>query len=95
MKLRGEIYSDKYNTSNGRRTYFFNIKKNREGSLFLNLVESMKKFDGRFDRQEIVIYEEHIEEFRETFNRVIDEFVALKQDKNYNNDSSEQIDTDR
>ncbi len=81
MKLRGELYSDKYGTSNGKRTYFFNVKKNREGDLFLNLVESLRKFDDRFERQEIVIYEEHIEKFRDIMNSVIDKLIELREDK--------------
>ena len=40
MGLRGEIYSSR--ASAGRRTYFYNVKENRNGDLFLNIVESKK-----------------------------------------------------
>ena len=40
MGLRGEIFS--WRNTIGRRTYFFNVKENRTGDVFLNLVESKK-----------------------------------------------------
>lgn len=81
MKLRGEVFSDRFDIPNRKRTYFFNIKRNREGDLFLNLVESLKKFDDNFDRQEIVIYEEHIEEFRDKIDAVIQTFLEIRDRK--------------
>ena len=38
MAIRGEIFSSQVQTE--KRTYFFNVKENRTGSHFLNLVES-------------------------------------------------------
>ncbi len=72
MGARGEIYTEKLELTNGKRTYFFNVKENRNGDMFLALVESIRKFDDRYERQQIVIYEEHIELFVDVMNRVFD-----------------------
>ncbi len=61
MAIRGEIFSSQVMTE--KRTYFFNVKENRTGSHFLNIVESTKKPDGSFDRHSIMVYEEDIENF--------------------------------
>ena len=34
-----------------KRTYFFNVKENRTGDLFLNIVESKKSEEDRFERR--------------------------------------------
>ena len=60
MAIRGEIFSSQFTTD--KRTYFFNVKENRTGSHFLNIVESKKMANGDFDRHSIVIYEEDMEE---------------------------------
>jgi hypothetical protein len=38
MGVRGEIFSNRVILPN--RTYFFNVKENRMGDLYLNIVES-------------------------------------------------------
>jgi glycerol kinase len=40
MGTRGEVFSSKASTA--KRTYFFNVKENRLGDVFLNIVESKK-----------------------------------------------------
>jgi len=40
MGTRGEVFSSKANTA--KRTYFFNVKENRTGDIFLNVVESKR-----------------------------------------------------
>jgi hypothetical protein len=61
MGIRGEVFSSKL--SSGKRTYFFNVKENRHGDLFLNLVESKKSGDSNFERHSIIVFEEDIENF--------------------------------
>ena len=41
MGQRGELFSSRANRE--KRTYFFNVKENRSGDLFLNIVESRKR----------------------------------------------------
>lgn len=72
MAIRGEIFSSQVITE--KRTYFFNVKENRMGSHFLNIVESTKKPDGTFDRHSIMVYEEDIDNFMRELNRAFKVF---------------------
>ncbi len=75
MGVRGEIFSTKLNTD--KRTYFFNIKENRFGDLFLNLVESKKNSSEGFERQSIVVFEEDLQNFVTEFQKALD-FIKKK-----------------
>ncbi|AEJ19187.1 DUF3276 family protein [Gracilinema caldarium] len=66
MGMRGELFSTKVNLQN--RTYFFNVKENRMGDLYLNIVESKNKETGGFDRQSIVLFAEDLQEFLKGFD---------------------------
>lgn len=76
MGQRGEVYSTK--TSIGKRTYFFNVKENRHGDLFLNIVESKKAQDSMmegpaaFERQSVIVFQEDMEAFLDSFQKAID-----------------------
>ena len=72
MAIRGEIFSSQVQTE--KRTYFFNVKENRMGSHFLNIVESTKKPDGSFDSHSIMVYEEDIDNFMRELNRAFKVF---------------------
>jgi hypothetical protein len=50
------------------RTYFFNVKENRMGDLYLNVVESKNKESGGFERQSVVIFAEDLREFLTGFD---------------------------
>ena len=76
MAIRGEIFSSQVQTE--KRTYFFNVKENRMGSHFLNIVESTKKPDGTFDRHSIMVYEEDIDNFMKELNRAFKVFRRQK-----------------
>jgi hypothetical protein len=65
MGIRGEIYSTKVSLEN--RTYFFNVKENRLGDLYLNIVESKNKETGGFDRQSVVLFADDLQEFLKGF----------------------------
>ena len=54
MGSRGELFSTRATTP--KRTYFFNVKENRHGDVFLNLVESKKATESDFQRQSIVVF---------------------------------------
>ncbi|NNM53785.1 MAG: DUF3276 family protein [Spirochaetales bacterium] len=69
MGIRGEVFSTK--TSTGKRTYFFNIKENRHGDLFLNMVESKKQVDSSFERHSMVVFEEDLETFLDGLNQAV------------------------
>lgn len=69
MGIRGEVYSGRL--SSGTRTYFFNVKENRHGDLFLNLVESKKHGESGFERHQVLIFEEDIELFKREFDKAV------------------------
>lgn len=69
MAVRGEIFSSKVITE--KRTYFFNVKEDRTGSHFLNIVESKKQLNGSFDRHSIMVYREDVENFIRELNKAV------------------------
>jgi hypothetical protein len=69
MGLRGEIYSER--ASSGKRTYFFNVKENRHGDVFLNIVESKKNTNNDFERYSLIVFEEDLEVFLEGFKKAV------------------------
>jgi len=66
MGIRGELFSQKVILPN--RTYFFNVKENRMGDLYLNIVESKNRDNGGFDRQSIILFSEDLQEFLKGFD---------------------------
>jgi hypothetical protein len=76
MGIRGEVFSTK--TSTGKRTYFFNIKENRHGDLFLNMVESKKQMDSSFERHSMIVFEEDLETFMDGLTQAVE---FLRKDK--------------
>jgi hypothetical protein len=76
MGLRGEIFSSK--VSAGGRTYFFNVKENRHGDLFINLVESkLQENGGGFERRSILVFEEDLEQFLDGLQQAV-KFLKTK-----------------
>ena len=75
MGQRGELFSSRANTE--KRTYFFNVKENRSGDLFLNIVESRKRESadadsGRgFERHSLMFYEEDLAAFVAAFEQAV------------------------
>ena len=67
MGVRGELFSTK--VSSEKRTYFFNVKENRNGDAFLNIVESKKEGEGDYERHQIMVYQEEIELFVKEFEK--------------------------
>ncbi|MDR1893251.1 MAG: PUR family DNA/RNA-binding protein [Spirochaetales bacterium] len=70
MGIRGEVFSSK--ASVGKRTYFFNIKENRTGDLFLNMVESKKQGEVGFERHSIIVFDEDLDVFLEEFTQAVE-----------------------
>ena len=66
MGIRGELFSTKVALPN--RTYFFNVKENRMGDLYLNIVESKNKETGGFDRQSVILFADDLQEFLKGFD---------------------------
>lgn len=71
MGERGEVYSTKLVKND--RTYFFNVKENVYGDLYLNIVESRPTdIEGRFFRQSVLVYQEDLGEFVKEFQKTLD-----------------------
>lgn len=70
MGVRGEVFSTK--ATSGKRTYFFNVKENRHGDLFLNIVESKRSEESEdFERHSLVVFREDLDGFMEGFSRAL------------------------
>lgn len=61
MGLRGELFSTRMACDG--RTYFFNVKENRVGDLFLTIVESKPTETGDFDRRSVVVFQDSSADF--------------------------------
>ena len=59
MSIRGELYTTEVVLEN--RSYFFNVKENRSGDIFLQIVESKKGDGADFDRLQISIFQEDMQ----------------------------------
>jgi hypothetical protein len=79
MGIRGEIFSTKIILQN--RSYFFNVKENRMGDLYLNIVESKNQETGGFERQSVILFADDLQEFLQGFDeslRVLEKAVREK-----------------
>ncbi|MDR3312181.1 MAG: DUF3276 family protein [Spirochaetaceae bacterium] len=61
MGMRGELYTTKVVLEN--RAYFFNVKENRTGDVFLQIVESKSRNGEDFERRDIVLFADDMPEF--------------------------------
>jgi len=69
MGTRGEVFSSRAATA--RRTYFFNVKENRTGDLMLNIVESKKGEEDRYERRSLIVFQEDLPVFLEAFDAAV------------------------
>lgn len=61
MGIRGELYTTQIVLD--KRSYFFNVKENRTGDVFLQIVESKKNDGVDFDRHQVAIFAEDMQKF--------------------------------
>lgn len=66
MGVRGELFTTQVILDN--RSYFFNVKENRTGDVFLQVVESKNKNGEEFDRHAIVVFEDDAQKFLKGLN---------------------------
>ncbi|MFW6362726.1 MAG: DUF3276 family protein [Spirochaeta sp.] len=78
MGLRGELFSSR--AVSEKRMYFFNVKENRRGDMFLNIVESKRTTEGasETDRHQIVVYQEELEDFYNALSEAVDHIKNRK-----------------
>ncbi len=76
MGVRGELFTTQINLEN--RSYFFNVKENRAGDVFLQVVESKNKNGEDFDRHAIVVFAEDMQKFCKGFEESL---VFIEKDR--------------
>ena len=81
MGIRGEIYSTRSNSKSEKRTYFFNVKENRAGDVYLNIVESKKHGESDFERHQIVVFQEDMTDFLYALGRAIEALKSVSPPK--------------
>jgi hypothetical protein len=89
MGIRGEIFSTRVLLQN--RTYFFNVKENRMGDLYLNIVESKNRETGGFERQSVVLFADDLQDFLKGFDdslRVLEKAMRERKKSGYRADRS-------
>lgn len=60
----------------GKRTYFFDLKENQQGSKILKITESRKN-DGEFIRHSVLIFEEDFSKIFEAIEKIKDKVGPL------------------
>lgn len=66
MGARGELYTNEVYLDN--RSYFFNVKENRAGDVFLQIVESKSKEGSDINRHQIAIFADDLQKFLQGLN---------------------------
>lgn len=61
MGARGELFTTQVYLDN--RSYFFNVKENRTGDVFLQIVESKNRDGVEADRHQIAIFADDMQKF--------------------------------
>jgi hypothetical protein len=71
MGIRGEIFSSK--ADGEKRSYFFNVKENRFGDLYLNIAERRRigEETDRFERRQIVVFKKDLPAFLEAMDKAV------------------------
>ena len=75
MGIRGELFTTQIPVEN--RTYFFNVKENRLGDVFLQIVESKNTDGAGFDSHAIVVFQDEMQTFLQGLNESL-EFIEKK-----------------
>ena len=70
MGARGELFTTQIFLDN--RSYFFNVKENRTGDVFLQIVESKNRDGVEPDRHQIAIFAEDMQKFLQGLEKSLD-----------------------
>ncbi|WP_062328530.1 DUF3276 family protein [Treponema endosymbiont of Eucomonympha sp.] len=76
MSVRGELFTTKVILDN--RSYFFNVKENRMGDVFLQVVESKSMNGEDFNRRAIVVFADDMKQF---FKGLDDSLSFIEKDR--------------
>ena len=67
MGARGELFTTQVTLDN--RSYFFNVKENRTGDVFLQIVESKSRDGADGERHQIAIFADDMQKFLQGMDR--------------------------
>lgn len=70
MGIRGELFSTRVGCEG--RTYFFNVKENRNGDMYLTVVESKPSETEGFERRSVVVFREDMAGFAKALQGALD-----------------------
>ena len=70
MGARGELFTTQIHLDN--RSYFFNVKENRTGDVFMQIVESKNRDGVEADRHQIAIFSEDMQKFLQGMEKALD-----------------------
>ena len=70
MGARGELFTTQVYLDN--RSYFFNVKENRTGDVFLQIVESKNRDGVEADRHQIAIFADDMQKFLQGMEKSLD-----------------------
>ena len=70
MGARGELFTTQIYLDN--RSYFFNVKENRTGDVFLQIVESKSRDGAEADRHQIAIFSDDMQKFLQGMEKSLD-----------------------
>lgn len=70
MGVRGELFTTQVFLEN--RSYFFNVKENRTGDVFLQIVESKNRDGAEADRHQIAIFADDMQKFLQGMEKSLD-----------------------
>lgn len=70
MGARGELFTTQVYLDN--RSYFFNVKENRTGDVFLQIVESKNRDGVEADRHQIAIFADDMQKFFQGLEKSLD-----------------------
>ncbi|MCR4631189.1 MAG: DUF3276 family protein [Treponema sp.] len=70
MGARGELFTTQVYLDN--RSYFFNVKENRTGDVFLQIVESKNRDGVEADRHQIAIFAEDMQKILQGMEKSLD-----------------------
>ena len=70
MGARGELFTTQVYLDN--RSYFFNVKENRTGDVFLQIVESKNRDGAEADRHQIAIFADDMQKFLQGMEKSLD-----------------------
>ena len=79
MGIRGELFTTQVTLEN--RSYFFNVKENRTGDVFMQIVESKSRDGSDFDRHQIAVFAEDLQKFLQGMDKSLQFIEKERKDR--------------